>query len=233
MTSSLGYTAKVNQTDATRKPQTPVVPAPAPVEHTMTMPTCRTIKGFLPTLAYSALAIMAPLLLFIVGGYDFTDDVTRGMTIGLSALAAGIIIYADNCIVWYNIALFFHTGLEVYIIKEGLDYASHDDTSDAGMALSLAGSIVIIVHLIPFFLVDSKGLLTLLAAAGVVVNTAMFVFVKPGEETKLLLTSASAVALLAITLLVIGINQATPSMLTLLRGALAEGTWLTCTTYDM
>ena len=210
------------------------------VVKTPMLPVCRvgTFKGFLLTFAYAALALLVPLLWYYID-FDTTDNVTRGVTIGLSAVATGLVVYADDCIVWYNMALFFHTGLEVYLIDVAFDYAHEAGRTDAEMGLALAGAITLIVHLVPFYLLDSKWLLTLLASAGVVVNTAVFVFLDTTRkasadlvDTTLLLYVGSSVALLISTLLVVGHNCMKPSMLTLLRYALMEGSCITCAPYE-
>ena len=237
---SLGALRNDKQNDHLTRKYVPTAPATVVVEVAPArsfFPACSvgTIKGFLPTFAYAALALLVPLVLDFVT-IDAHDNVTRGVTIGLSAVAAGLVVYADDCVTWYNIVLFFHTGVEVMLVYIGFDYAYADDRKDVEMALSLAGTITIIVHLIPFFLLDTKWLLTLLAAAGVVVNTAMVVFLVPQkayDELLLLLYGGSSLALLAVTLIVVGVNCMKPSMLTLLRGSLMEGSCLKCVPYEM
>ena len=186
--------------------------------------TMHTTKGFLPTLTFAAAAALVPLLLHYME-YDFADNAVRGTAIGLSATTALAMVVANDCAVWYNMALFFHTGLEATIVDLTFTYAYEDGRAEEFMALALTGGVVVIVHLIPFFLSNNACLLTLLAMAGLVVNTAIVVFLEP---SLLLLAGASSAALLGITLVVIATQCVEASMLSLLRKAINEGSWLTC-----
>lgn len=201
---------------------------------TMPTPSCGVFKGFVPTLLFAALAGAVPILLDYVD-YDFSDNVTRGVTIGLSAAAAVSIVYANDCVTWYNMALFFHTGVEVQVVHTAIAYARADTTTDEAMALAIAGAAVVIVHLLPFYLVSRAGLLSFLAAAGVAVNTSIVVFLYDlsASATPLLLVGASSLALLAITLLVLGMDEHKPAMLGLLLAACKTGMWIGCASYTM
>ena len=97
--------------------------------------TC-TLKGFLPTLLFAALAASVPVTLYYMD-YDFDDNVVRGTCIGISAAVALGIVFANDCATWYNMVLFFHTGLEVQIVDLAFTYAYAEDTLDKFMPLAL------------------------------------------------------------------------------------------------
>ena len=99
-----------------------------------------------------------------------------------------------------------------------------------GLALAYSAAVVIILHLLPFFLIDHDGLLTLLAFAGVVVNASALAFVDP---TMVLLAAFSATVLLACVLLIACIDCVRTSMLSQLKQACTQGTWLLCVPYEL
>lgn len=208
----------------------PVTPASLPVPSTASKP-CRmsVFKGFLPLFVYSGLAVaLSTTVLF--GDIDFSDNVSRGLTIGAAAGSATAVILANNCATWYNLVLFFHIGIESKVIETAFTYAMADGTSTEGMALAYTAGAVIIVHLLPFLLIDHTGLLILLAYAGVVVNASLLVFV---DTTYLMLVVLSSLALLVMTLLILASKCHKPSMLNQFRCAMRDKTWLTCEPYEI
>jgi hypothetical protein len=186
-------------------------------------------RGFLPVLLLSAAFFVVPTLM-IYETYDFTDDAVRATFIGGSAVVGLLAILANDCCCWYNMILFFHTAIEVKVIDVALTFAYADGTSDAHMALSIAAAVTIILHLIPFYLTDYLMPLLVLAYAGVVVNVATLVYL---DSSRLLLTGASAMALLVVTMIIGGICEIRTSMLSLLRKAITECKWVTCGRFEL
>ena len=176
-------------------------------------------RGFLPLALYQAASVVFPLLLFYVT-FDFADNVVRGVFIGASALYALFALTTMDCCIVYNMLLGFHTGVEVKVIETALDYAMAAATPDYGVALGYAGAVVVIAHLVPFFVWDGPKVVALAAAAGVVVNTALVVFL---DDSLFMLVFLSAFAFLLSTRLV---GDEASSMLTALHSALTKGTWM-------
>ena len=213
-------------------PEPLALPAPSrsrlPTVKMPTIPMPFTPKGFLPLLFYSAASVLFPLLLLFMT-YDFTDNVVRGLFIGVAALFAFVPVISNDCCVLYNTVLFFHTGIEVKVIQTAFDYAMAADTPDYGMVLGYVGAITVIVHLVPFFLTDHPMLVSLLAVVGVPVNAAIALFLdKSLGESMFLLVLLSSYAFLVTARIVLRLNEETPSMLTQLRKAMDEGSWIKC-----
>ena len=186
-------------------------------------------KGLIPVTIYSLFFLTFPLISHYVT-YDFTDDMIRAGVIVASFLAATIILTANDCVAWFNMALFFHLGIEITVLDTLITFAQAATTSDTGTALAWTAWAVIIIHLLPFFLIDHAGLLILLSYAGLIVNASALVFVQP---SMLLLTSFSSAVLLACVLLIACIDCVRTSMLSQVRQAATEGTWLVCSKYEM
>ena len=143
--------------------------------------------------------------------------------------------------------LFFYIGLEVRVLHLTLDFIQTavdggDATKVFGMpnannvqdrALAWAAFVVIIVHLVPFLIVNRRKLLALLAFAGAPINTALCGYLKlpnPSsgafdQDFTLLMLSAS-LALLALTLFTIRMKCEECSLFTHFRRAIREGTWI-------
>lgn len=186
-------------------------------------------KGFLPLLFYSSLFMIAPLMIDYVD-FDFSDSGTRASFIAVSGVYALIVVLANDCLVWFNMVLFFHIGLEVRTSEILMDFARLDTTSSGDEILAWTGMVVLIVHLVPFLLVDNTTLLTVLAFAGIIVNTSIVVYL---ASDRLLLVGFSSTTLLGSTLCISGVCEIATSMLTALRTTLQDGTWLKCSTYLM
>lgn len=204
-------------------------PAPAPQKSMIPSMVMGVPRGLVPTLTYSVLAFLVPFL-FLYMDYDFTTDTARGVTISLSAIAAFVMVLANDCCCWYNMMLAFHTALEIKVIDKALTFAYADGTSDGDMALAITGAIVVIVHLAPFYVSDRLPLLGLLAFAGVIVNTAILVFL---DSTMLLLVGASALALLAITMIISGVCEIKTSLLSLIRESVVSKKCITCEKFEL
>lgn len=186
-------------------------------------------RGLIPTLFYSALFFMIPYL-FLYETYDWKETDVRIGVLATSAIAATSAVYANDCCCWYNMALLFHTAVEVKVIDVSLTFAYEDGTSDRDMALAVVGSVVVIVHLIPFFLTDRIMLLAILAYAGVIVNAALSLYVDP---SLLLLTFLSSMALLVLTMVVGGICEVRTSLLSLLLEAVNRCKLITCSRFEI
>lgn len=184
-------------------------------------------KGFLPLLLYSSFFLVFPLLSEYMT-YDFTTTEVRAGTIAAATVGALILVGANDCVAWFNMGLFFHIGVEVGVLDAVMVYAQADTTSTEGMVLAWVAFGIILVHLVPFLLFDHRDLLTLLAFAGVIVNTSALVFIDP---TRLLLTASSSSLLLGLVLLIACIESCHTSMLSQLREACSDGTWIVCLPY--
>lgn len=187
-------------------------------------------RGFVPTLTYSLYALAIPILWFFVDPPDYTDNAIIGVTIGVSALTAFVVTLANDCCCWYNMMLFFHIGIESKVVDTALAYATAGTTSDHATALAITGVSVIILHLVPFLLLDSTMIMSLLAFAGVVVNTAVVVYT---DSSLLLLVLASSSALLASTMIIGGVCEIRTSMLSLIKDAVSRRMCLTCQGFEL
>ena len=204
-------------------------PAPAPKKSMVPSMVMGVPRGLVPTLAYSVLAFLVPFL-FLYMDYDFTTDTAKGVTIGLSVIAAFVMVLANDCCCWYNMMLAFHTALEIKVIDKTLTFAYADNTSDGDMALAITGAVIVIVHLIPFYVSDRLTLLSVLAFAGVIVNTVILVYL---DSASLLLVGASALALLAVTMIISGVCEIKTSLLSLIRDSIVSKKCITCEKFEL
>ena len=203
------------------------VAMPQPASSTKTPSNVSVPKGLIPTLIFSLYFITFPLVAYYET-IDFTGAEERVGVILCSVGAAAFLVLANDCVAWFNMALFFHLGVEITVLDALINYAD-ETTGDMEMALAWTATAVIILHLVPFFTLDHPGPLTLLAAAGVVVNTSALVFV---DSSMLLLTGFSASVLLAAVLLIACIDCVRTSLLSQLRQAVKEGTWIVCSKFE-
>lgn len=185
-------------------------------------------KGILPVTFFSLFFLAFPLLQNYYA-FDYTDTTTRACVITSSFLAALFVLLANDCVAWFNMILFFHIGLEVVVLDTLMTFAQASTTDDVGVALGWTAFGVILLHLVPFLLVDHSGVLTLLAFAGTVVNTSALVFVDPSQ---MLLVGFSSSMLLIAVLLIACIDCVSTSLLTQFRSALTHGTWIVCGKYE-
>lgn len=190
---------------------------------------CSVCKGLFPVMLYSLLFLAFPLADYYMD-IDYVETEARAGVIVASFLAALVVLVANDCVAWFNMALLFHVGVEVTVLDTLVNYAQASTTEDTATALAWVASSVIFLHLLPFFLLDHPGVLTLLAFAGVVVNASALVFVQP---QMLLLVGFSSVILLGLVLLIACIDCVKTSMLSQLKQAVAEGTWILCTKYEI
>ena len=236
MSQSLGFRRGVdhvaNRPGEMRVTPAPPLPPPAtasPGRVRFACPGMTAFRGFVPLLLYSSIFAAVPLVYEYVD-VDYTNDGVRAGVIALSATAATIVVMANDCAAWFNMALFFHAGVEVRVLDVLMEVARRPSTSDADEALAWSAFAVVLAHLVPFFLVDHAGLLTLLAFAGVVVNAAALVVTQP---TLLLLVGSSSTVLLGATLCICARQRVCCSLLHQLRGAMTSGSWIACLPYEM
>lgn len=185
-------------------------------------------KGFLPTLLYSAFFFIFPVLNDYVE-YDYSDTLVRTSVIAASVLAPIIVVGANDCVAWFNMALAFHTGVEVIVVKKLLAFNDNRDESDEDMVLTWVAFAVIVGHLIPFFVADRAMWLGVFASAGIVANTVVNVVVDP---EMLLLTGFSSTVLLASVLLIACIDCLKTSLLSQLRLAAMSGSWCSVSSFE-
>lgn len=224
MSSSLGSISQCHSKGKTQPTPLPILAPPPATAPPASSARCAFFvpKGFVPTLGAAAIAALLPLLLIYVD-FDFDDMLTRGLTIGFTALGALAVYLANDCATWYNMVLFFHIGAEVQVIDKSLAFA--DTASNTDMILAIVGASVVIAHLVPFLVVDHTPLLTLLAGAGVVVNTALLVYIDP---SLLLLMIGSSNMLLILVLLAGSTGCGPLSLGSQLRAAMSTRMCLTC-----
>jgi hypothetical protein len=153
----------------------------------------------------------------------------RALWIALSVLAASFVVLANHCAAWYNMVLFFHIGLETHVLEHAFAYAAADGTPSAGVILASVGAAIVILHLIPFLLLDAKYLLATLAWAGVGVNVALAEYIS-GQTVPLLLSST---ALLVATLATLGGDCYQPSLASQFRMAAADGSFVRVERYTL
>ena len=186
-------------------------------------------RGLLPVLIYAGLAFALPFLALYVD-IDYANAGNRAGAIAVSAGVALIVAYANCCCCWYNMMLFFHTALEVKVVELALVFAYAADTSATDAGLAITAAVVVIAHVVPFFLIDRVIPLAILAGAGIVVNTAVLVHL---DTELLLLVSASSVALLVMTLIIVGVCETRTSILSLLLEAIRSGDCIKCGRYEL
>lgn len=223
MSSSLGFRRACEYNAGRPPPITPVETeqaAPSPVAWC----TCGVFKGFIPLLFFSCLAATVPGYSLYVD-LNLDSEVTRGLIVGGSALVATAVVVANHCATWYNMSLFFHTAIEVRVLDVVITYALAETTEMTGQALAWTGASIVIVHLLPFFVLDMPRLLTLLAWAGVVVNTSLAIYI---DTSLLVLVLWSSLAFLFIVLFTFGSECKTPSLASQLRQAISGGKLITC-----
>lgn len=181
-------------------------------------------KGVLPTILYGAFFFMFPLLNEYMT-YDYTDTMVRTSVIAAGILAPVVVVAANDCVAWYNMALAFHTGQEVVVLSKMLNYydtTAKDTAEDYEEVLKWVAFGIVVAHLVPFYVYDQPGPLGLLAAAGIIVNTVVNVTV-PDNNGQLLITGFSASVLLATVLLIVCIDCVKTSLLSQLRMAMQRG----------
>lgn len=186
-------------------------------------------RGFLPTLLFSAIAFLVPYF-YLFDTFTLTDNDARVGVLVTAAVAATGAVYANDCCCWYNMGLLFHTAVETKVLDVAFTFAYADDTEDKHMALAIVAAIVIIAHLLPFFLTDRIMLLSALAYAGVLVNTAVTLYL---DTSLLLLSFASAMALLLTTMILGGICEVRTSLLSLFLESVNTCKWITCSRFEL
>lgn len=159
-----------------------------------------------------ALYVVGPIL-FLYEHVTLDDDVHRALLLGAALVTA--IIGAWPAELVHSAALGLHIGVETYVIDKTLAF-SMETEDDVQMVLSLIAAIVIIVHLVPFLLTNRPALLTLLAGAGVVVNTYATIYATPEPYLMTLLTFATAFGLLLSTNATVGALGKKPAILAML-----------------
>ena len=182
------------------------------------------LKGFLPCLFYATLFGAAPLLYTYVD-YDYTSAEARGGVITASFVYAAIAVMANDCACWFNMLLLFHIGIEVRVMDVLMTFAKNAGTSDGHEIIAWTGFAVILVHLIPFLLVDNTMFLAVLAFAGVIVNASALIYLDP---SLLLIVGFSSTVLLMAVLCFSGHIGVRTSLLHGMRQAITSGKWITC-----
>jgi hypothetical protein len=196
------------------------------------------LKGFFPLFLFSAFSVAGPLLSFYLEDVERTYVQHKIFTIGLASLAAILFVVANDCIVWFNMAYFFHIGIEVRVLDLAIRYAMDDGTPTEGVVLGWVAIGATLLHLIPPLVFDHPLLLTLVAFAGVPVNASLLAFVETSSlpffvaaDSIMLLAIYSSLVFLAAVLLIACAECGATSMLTNFRNACRTGKWLVCSNY--
>lgn len=188
------------------------------------------LKGFLPLLLLSCFSCAAPLLTFYGdpnGSITYVQH--KFYTIGLATVAAVLFVLANDCIVWFNMAYFFHIGIEVRVLDLAIQYAMANGTPTEGVVLAWTAIGVVLIHLTPFLVLDHPLLLTVVAFAGVPVNAALLAFVDMGDL--MLLAIYSSIVFLGAVLLIACAECGATSLLSNFKKACRTGNWLLCSYY--
>ena len=185
-------------------------------------------KGFLPLAFYSSLFAVVPILYYSVS-FDYSTTAMRAAVITTSAVLPLVALLANDPVVWFNLVLFLHVGIETRVVHTLMDFARASTSSDRDSALAYTAVGVIIAHLAPFVLIDNVMFLMLLAYAGVVVNASALVFV---DNTQLLLVGTSSVALLLTTMFTCCVCEVRCSVLNRFLCAMKDKSWFVLASYQ-
>ena len=165
----------------------------------------------------SLFVLLAPLFYLYNGlDADYSKGGTQALTACTSAAGAGfVLVFARDTNVLFNVVLFFHVGMEVFVVDRAVRYA-RDDPSPAW---AYVGLVVAALHLLPFFVLATRPRVLLgLATAGVLVNTLLLLLTAPALGGQLLLlVGASSSALLAVTRYLHATETPIPTPWSLLR----------------
>lgn len=188
----------------------PAPPPPRPI-YLRVIPTSlpRIPMGFLPVLLLTS-GFGAATACFAYFGMtaDYTDVATRALTIATASIAAIAGFFARDIVLIVNSVLFTHLGLEIFIVQRAIEYA-RNESDDGSMVMAYIGAATVIVHLLPFFVLDNAMLRSILAFAGVIVNNLLILLALSPVATILLLP----VGITSTALLVVSRNVVTPTSL--------------------
>lgn len=228
MSSSLGFRPGCDRIAEERpapKPRPKPIPLPSKtptrLDKTMTMmKSMMSPKGlFVTMLLAGAFTAAAPI--YFYADPDYTSVGVRGGLIATTSVLALIVPFAGQP-AWFNAVLGFYIGLEARVVDLSMQFAKDASTSDTGSALAWTGSILVIVHLIPFLLVDYVPLLIFFAVIGIPINTALLVYIDPAC---LLVVVFAGFMLLIETCCICGVCDVKCSMMHMLKSAMTEGTF--------
>lgn len=187
---------------------------------------CAVPKGFLPLLFYSLFFLSLPIEFYYMN-LDFVDLMTRTGFFLTAFATATFLLVANDPVVVFNMVLFFHIGVEAKVLDDVTEFALNSPAEDYEVVLAWLTFGIIIVHLLPFLLLDNPMLLIVLAYVGILVNTAALSYLAM-ETGYVFAVGLSATTLLGVTLLIASNSHVKTSMLTQLRNALSSGSWLLC-----
>ena len=190
---------------------------------------CMTASGFLPLMTYSALSAALPLVHVHAPGWDFGDTAVRLLHVFLAAVLATLLVLANSPVVLYNMLLFFHIGVETTVVASAIAYASIPEKATRSVVLAWFATGCVILHLLPFLLVDAWKVLVPCASLGVVLNAMLTIYVIP--EWFLLLVASSS-ALLTYVLAVVVAQGRHPSLFTAFRMAWRGSGWIRFRPYE-
>lgn len=237
MSSSLGFRRGAdfvaNRPGEARPVQVPPPVSVLSMESSCKRPYCSVTfgvpKGFVPLLLMSSYFLTLPLVNDYVEEVDYTTTLGRGLTIGAIGGAACLFLIANDCVALYNFVFFLHLGLEVNVLDTLSSFAQEASTADEDMVLAWVAFSVIIAHLLPFLCMDNKMFLALTAAAGVVVNNAVLVFL---DVQRMPVVAVSSLFLLGLVICA-GKCGVCCSMNHCCKRAMRSGSWMTCSDWSL
>jgi hypothetical protein len=178
-----------------RTPTQPSQKGPSPIEEV------RTFKGLVPTFLMMSVFLTLPLLYYYGTSRDYTDTGTRAGVIVGAFLSATLVVMANDCVAWFNLALALHLAIEVRVIDKLLTYANvRNGRGEAEDTLAYLTAGALIFHLVPFFFTDHARTLIFMAYIGVIVNVAVTVITS--SDDLMLIVSISSTMLLGVVMLV-------------------------------
>ena len=179
-------------------------------------------------LLYCATSAAFPVVYYFAS-LDYDSLAVRLLVPAVSVLVPCAIVLANDCVTWFNMILFFHSGVEVALVDVLVRHALSDDTNTEGTVLSWMASVVIFLHLLPFFVVNDCRVLLLLAVAGVGVNsTAAMVL----ASDMLLQVASSSAVLLVLVLNVACLECVDTSLLSRAKCAIRRNIWIYLSTFE-
>lgn len=228
MSNSLGTISKAAAAPPPRSAAVIDIPAPAKKTSVTVLSGLAILDGFVPTLLFALLFGAAPIVYFYNEGAtaDYTATNTRVLTIAASA-GAGAIVYMSRCsCMLYQLALFLHIGMEVYVTDHALQYARDSANTDVARAFAYTGAVVVILHLIPFLLAERPKLLSFLAFVGMPINTVLILYTMPAMATPIVFFVGITGSVLFAATLVFAFDDQPITLLSLLREGMQSKSYL-------
>lgn len=165
---------------------------------------CTCSVPFMKSTLFGGLFLAASFLFFEEGlTADYRDRDPRIGTIVIAAVGGFICLLLNDVSVAFNTFLGYYLGIEIFLIKHCFEVARLSSSSEELTGGAWAFGFVILVHLLPFLLINKSMFLILLAYVGLIVNVITILYiVSPTDDLHfhLLLYGASGAALIVSTI---------------------------------